>query len=76
MLERRTGLGQGIPYTIQDSYIDPALFTMDDANPMLRHLLKWTRLAGKTWQVLNSNGENGVEMQVENLDYLDFMIKK
>ncbi|KAF5227132.1 hypothetical protein FANTH_14858 [Fusarium anthophilum] len=76
MLERRTGLGQGIPYTIQDSYIDPALFAMDDANPMLGHLLKWTRLAGKTWQVLNSNGENGVETEVENLDYLDFMIKK
>lgn len=28
MLERRTSLGQGIPFSIQDSYVDPSLFTL------------------------------------------------
>ena len=27
-LERRTSLSQGVPYSIQDSHIDPSLFTM------------------------------------------------
>ena len=26
--ERRTSLGQGVPYSIQDSHIDPSLFTI------------------------------------------------
>lgn len=26
MFERRTSLGQGIPFLIQDSYVDPSLF--------------------------------------------------
>lgn len=28
MFERRTSLGQGIPFIIQDSYVDPSLFSL------------------------------------------------
>lgn len=33
MLERRTSLGQGIPFSIQDSYVDPSLFTLVSIDP-------------------------------------------
>lgn len=40
MLERRTSLGLGIPYIIQDSHLDPALFTsVSAALPCGLHLV-------------------------------------
>ncbi|KAH6972505.1 hypothetical protein BKA56DRAFT_493546 [Ilyonectria sp. MPI-CAGE-AT-0026] len=72
MLERRTSLGQGIPFSIQDSYVDPSLFTLDNSNPILSCLLDWTKLAGKTWQALNCQGENGAKINTDDLDYLDY----
>ena len=38
-LERRTSLSQGVPYSIQDSHIDPSLFTMVSFQAPFRALL-------------------------------------
>lgn len=74
MLERRLSLGQGIPFSIQDSYIDRSIYTIDLANPLLMSLLQWTRLAGKTWHALNNQIENTYESRVEEISYLDYEI--
>lgn len=76
MLERRLSLGQGIPFSIQDSYIDRTIYTIDLANPLLTSLLQWTRLAGKTWHALNNQVEKSYESRVDEIDYLDYEITK
>lgn len=74
MLERRLSLGQGIPFSIQDSYIDRSIYTIDLANPLLVSLLQWTRLAGKTWHALNNQIEKTYESRVDEINYLDYEI--
>jgi len=74
MLERRLSLGQGIPFAIQDSYIDRSLYTIDIANPLLPALLEWTKLAGKTWHALNNQIEKTYESRVGDINYLDYQI--
>jgi hypothetical protein len=74
MLERRLSLGQGIPFSIQDSYIDRSLYTIDIANPLLPALLQWTKLAGKVWHALNNQTEKTHESRIEDINYLDYQI--
>lgn len=74
MFERRLSLGQGIPFSIQDSYIDRLIYTIDLANPLLMSLLQWTQLAGKTWHALNNQIEKTYESRVEEINYLDYEI--
>ncbi|KAF5552539.1 hypothetical protein FPHYL_8909 [Fusarium phyllophilum] len=74
MLEMRICLGQGIPYSIQDSYVDQSLFLQDNSDPVLRCLLQWTKLVGRAWRVMNidgENGENGAEVHADDFEYLD-----
>ncbi|KAG7409668.1 Patulin cluster transcription factor patL [Fusarium oxysporum f. sp. rapae] len=71
MLERRICLGQGIPYSIQNSYVDQSLFLQDNSDPVLRCLLQWTKLVGRAWKVMNIDGENGAEVHGDELEYLD-----
>lgn len=37
-------------------------------------LLDWTKLAGKTWEALNAQGEREVEVRADELDFLDYQI--
>lgn len=76
MLERRLSLGQGIPFSVQDSYIDRSIYTIDVDNPLLMSLLQWTRLAGKTWHALNNQIEKTFESRVDEINFLDFEIMK
>ncbi|KAF5703650.1 hypothetical protein FMUND_12904 [Fusarium mundagurra] len=71
MLERRICLGQGIPYSIQDSYVDQSLFLQDNSDPVLRCLLQWTKIVGRAWKVMNIDGENGTDVHGDELEYLD-----
>jgi hypothetical protein len=96
-LERRTSLGQGVPFSIQDSHIDPSLFDMvrsifaalyemktknlltysqDGTDTLMKALIDWTKLAGKTWHALNSQGEKDIEIKTDELDYLDYQITR
>ncbi|KAJ4327700.1 hypothetical protein N0V84_001807 [Fusarium piperis] len=74
MLERRTSLGQGIPFYIQDCHIDPSLFATGGQDAVTTALLDWTKLAGKTWHALNSQGEKESAIRIDELDYLDYQI--
>ncbi|KAL3298453.1 hypothetical protein RB213_006090 [Colletotrichum asianum] len=76
MLERRTSLGQGIPFYIQDSYVDPTILAMNGQDPMMTALLDWTRLAGKTWYALNNQVEKEGELNIDEIEYLDYRIEK
>ncbi|RTE84518.1 hypothetical protein BHE90_000936 [Fusarium euwallaceae] len=74
MLERRTSLGQGIPFYIQDCHIDPPLFAMGGHDAVTTALLDWTKLAGKTWHALNSQVEKESAINFDELDYPDYQI--
>ncbi|KPM45907.1 hypothetical protein AK830_g695 [Neonectria ditissima] len=75
-LERRTSLGQGVPFSIQDPYVDSSLFNMHDFGPSVSALLGWTKLAGKTWQILNSQGEKEADIDMDELDFLECQITR
>ncbi|KAF2034609.1 hypothetical protein EK21DRAFT_56190, partial [Setomelanomma holmii] len=74
MLERRLSLGQGIPFFIQDSYIDRSLYTSRVANPLLPALLQWTKLAGKVWHALNNQTDRTSKSRIDDINYLDYEI--
>ncbi|KAF2008692.1 hypothetical protein BU24DRAFT_445455 [Aaosphaeria arxii CBS 175.79] len=74
MFERRLSLGQGIPFSIQDTYIDHSLYIVENTNPLLVPLLRWTELAGKTWHALNNRSEDTDGSRMETLSYLDYQI--
>ncbi|KAI3534665.1 hypothetical protein CSPX01_11960 [Colletotrichum filicis] len=76
MLERRTSLGQGIPFYIQDCHVDPTLLAMNGYDPVMTALLDWTKLAGKTWYALNSQVEKESELNIDKIDYLDYRIEQ
>ncbi|KAK1535743.1 hypothetical protein CPAR01_09285 [Colletotrichum paranaense] len=76
MLERRTSLGQGIPFYIQDCHVDPTLLAMNGHDPVMTALLDWTKLAGKTWYALNSQVEKESELNIDKIDYLDYRIEQ
>ncbi|KAH6871511.1 hypothetical protein B0T10DRAFT_611236 [Thelonectria olida] len=76
MLERRTSLGQGIPFSIQDSYVDPSLFSLCNFGTIVSALLDWTKLAGRTWHALNSQGEKEAEINMDELKLLDYQVKQ
>ncbi|RBR10361.1 hypothetical protein FVER53590_12477 [Fusarium verticillioides] len=71
MLERRICIGQGIPYSVQDSYVDQSLFLQDNSDPVLHRLLQWTKLVGRAWRVMNIDGESGAEVHEEDIEHLD-----
>ncbi|OAL45726.1 hypothetical protein IQ07DRAFT_519307 [Pyrenochaeta sp. DS3sAY3a] len=74
MFERRTSLGQGTPFSIQDFHVGPYLSSLESADSILLAMLEWTKLAGKTWHALNSQGEKGVKTERQDLDYLDYQV--
>ncbi|KAK1675961.1 hypothetical protein BDP55DRAFT_768159 [Colletotrichum godetiae] len=76
MLERRTSLGQGIPFYIQDCHVDPTLLAMNSHDTVMTALLDWTKLAGKTWYALNTQVEKESELNIDEIDYLDYRIEQ
>ncbi|KAK1625364.1 hypothetical protein BDP81DRAFT_474323 [Colletotrichum phormii] len=76
MLERRTSLGQGNPFYIQDCHVDPTLLAMNGHDAVMTALLDWTKLAGKMWYALNSQVEKESELNIDEIDYLDYQIEQ
>ncbi|KAI8219627.1 hypothetical protein K4K54_009351 [Colletotrichum sp. SAR 10_86] len=45
-------------------------------DPTMTALLDWTRLAGKTWYALNNQVEKEGELNIDEIEYLDYRIEK
>lgn len=74
MFERRLSLGQGIPFSIQESHIDKALYSIASTTPLQSALLQWTTLAGTIWHALNNQAEKSYGLRVDDINDLDHQI--
>jgi hypothetical protein len=80
-LDRRSSLGLGVPFVIQDTLVDPTLGALDFDHPYLRSMIPFAKLSGKAWQMSNdfSNSKKepadaDVDLVREQIDYLDYQV--
>ena len=73
-LDRRSSLGLGVPFVIQDSFLDPVLSSMEFDHPYLRAMISFSKLSGRAWQMSNTFGKNDKDALREEIDYLDYQV--
>ena len=73
-LDRRSSLGCGVPFVIQDSLVDPALTSIDFDHLYLRSMIPFAKLSGKAWQTSNEFSNKEPDMVREEIDYLDYQV--
>jgi hypothetical protein len=73
-LDRRSSLGLGVPFVIQDSLVDPALLSMDFDHVYLRTMIPFAKLSGKAWQMNNDFSSKEPDVVREEIDYLDYQV--
>ncbi|KIX00656.1 uncharacterized protein Z518_09721 [Rhinocladiella mackenziei CBS 650.93] len=74
MLDRRSSLGLGVPYVIQDSPVDPSLVAMNVDHLYLRTMIPYTKLSGKAWQMSNEFSTKDVHAARDEIDFLDYQV--
>ncbi|EXJ56358.1 uncharacterized protein A1O5_12625 [Cladophialophora psammophila CBS 110553] len=75
-LDRRSSLGLGVPFVIQDSLVDPALVSLDFDNVYLRTMIPFAKLSGKAWQMSNEFGSKEPDIVREEIEYLDYQVSQ
>jgi len=74
-LDRRWSFGTGMPFSLQDSDIDPMLPEPDNTYPYLKHITTYNHIATKIWQHIAAfdPGTTG-GIRRDEIGYLDFQI--
>lgn len=73
-LDRRTSLGLGIPFVIQDNLVDPALTSLDFEHDYLKTMIPFAKLSGKAWQMSNDFSGKEPDIVREEIEYLDYQV--
>ncbi|KAK6369720.1 hypothetical protein LTS17_009170 [Exophiala oligosperma] len=73
-LDRRSSLGLGVPFVIQDSLVDPTLLSIDFDHAYLRSMVPFAKLSGKAWQMGNDFTAKEPDAVREEIDYLDYQV--
>lgn len=73
-LDRRWSFGTGMPFSLQDSDIDPLLPKPDNMFPYLKHITDYNHIATKIWQYISSFESGPQNMRRDDIGYLDFQI--
>ncbi|KAH0836143.1 hypothetical protein FOPE_04216 [Fonsecaea pedrosoi] len=74
MLDRRSSLGLGVPFVIQDSLVDPKLVAMPFDHLYLRTMIPFTKLSGKAWHMSNVFSSKDPDVVRDEVDYLDYQV--
>lgn len=75
-LDRRSSLGLGVPFIIQDSLVDPTLLSIDFDHAYLRSMIPFAKLSGKAWQMGNDFMTKEPDTVREEIDYLDYQVQQ
>ena len=73
-LDRRSSLGLGVPFVIQDNHVDPALVSLDFEHDYLSAMIPFAKLSGKAWQTSNDFSSKEPDVVREEIDYLDYQV--
>ncbi|OAL19366.1 hypothetical protein AYO22_09910 [Fonsecaea multimorphosa] len=75
-LDRRSSLGLGVPFVIQDSLVDPALLSIDFDHDYLRVMIPFAKLSAKAWHMNNEFPSKEPHVVHEDIDYLDYQVRQ
>ncbi|KAK5937698.1 hypothetical protein PMZ80_009827 [Knufia obscura] len=73
-LDRRWSFGTGMPFSLQDSDIDPLLPEPDNTYPYLKHITTYNHIATKIWQHIAAFDSGNSVVRRDDIGYLDFQI--
>ncbi|GKZ22837.1 hypothetical protein AbraIFM66951_004961 [Aspergillus brasiliensis] len=75
ILDIRWSFGTGMPFSLEDSDIDPWLPEPEEKTPYLRVMIRYSRIAAKVWKFISAfNNTN--EIKKEEMNYLDWQVQR
>jgi hypothetical protein len=73
ILDMRWSFGTGMPFSLEDTDIDPWLPEPAEKTPYLRVMIRYSRIAAKVWKFISAfNNTN--EIRKEEMNYLDWQV--
>ncbi|EAU29977.1 conserved hypothetical protein [Aspergillus terreus NIH2624] len=75
ILDMRWSFGTGMPFSLEDTDIDPWLPEPEEKTPYLRVMIRYSRIAAKVWKFISAfNNTN--EIKKDEMNYLDWQVLK
>lgn len=75
VLDMRWSFGTGMPFSLEDSDIDPWLPEPEEKTPYLQVMIRYSRIAGKAWKFISAFN-NSNEIKKDDLHYLDWQVQR
>ncbi|KAF7171213.1 hypothetical protein CNMCM5623_003615 [Aspergillus felis] len=72
-LDMRWSFGTGMPFSLEDSDIDPWLPEPEEKTPYLRMMIRYSRIAAKVWKFISAFNNTG-EIKKDDMHYLDWQV--
>ncbi|PKX96448.1 putative C6 transcription factor [Aspergillus novofumigatus IBT 16806] len=72
-LDMRWSFGTGMPFSLEDSDIDPWLPEPEEKTPYLRVMIRYSRIAAKVWKFISAFNNTG-ELKKDEMNYLDWQV--
>lgn len=73
ILDMRWSFGTGMPFSLEDSDIDPWLPEPEEKTPYLRVMIRYSRIAAKVWKFISAFN-NSNEIKKDDMNYLDWQV--
>lgn len=73
ILDIRWSFGTGMPFSLEDTDIDPWLPEPEEKTPYLRVMIRYTRIAAKVWKFI-STFNNTNEIRKDEMNYLNWQV--
>lgn len=73
VLDMRWSFGTGMPFSLEDSDIDPWLPEPEEKTPYLRVMIRYSRIAAKVWKFISAFN-NSDEIKKDDVHYLDWQV--
>ncbi|KAH8430840.1 fungal specific transcription factor domain-containing protein [Aspergillus melleus] len=73
ILDIRWSFGTGMPFSLEDTDIDPWLPEPEEKTPYLRVMIRYSRIAAKVWKFI-STFNNTNEIRKDEMNYLNWQV--
>lgn len=75
VLDMRWSFGTGMPFSLEDSDIDPWLPEPEEEIPYLKVMIRYSRTAAKVWKFISAFN-NSKEIKKDDMHYLDWQVQQ
>ena len=75
VLDMRWSFGTGMPFSLEDSDIDPWLPEPEEKTPYLQVMIRYSRIAAKAWKFISAFN-NSNEIKKDDLHYMDWQVQR